>query len=67
MPRPALVTGAVLLILSVFSSPSFAVADCNWMTVGDSVATSVRASGPGRSSDGRDTSEANTSQAGRLI
>jgi len=67
MPRPALVTGAVLLILSVFSSPSFAAADCNWMTVRDSVATSVRASGQARSSDGRDTSEANTSQAGRLI
>jgi len=37
------------------------------MTVRDSVATSVRASGQARSSDGRDTSEANTSQAGRLI
>ena len=67
MPRPALVLGAVLLILSVFSSPSFAAADCNWMTVSSSVATSVGASGPALSSDDRDTCEANTSQAGRLI
>ena len=67
MSRPALVMGAVLLILSVFSSPSFATPDCNWMTVSDSVATSVWASGPALSSDGRDTCEANTSQTGRLI
>ena len=67
MSRPALVMGAVLLILSVFSSPSFAAADCNWLTVRDSVATSVWASGPALSSDGRDTCEANTSQTGRLI
>ena len=67
MPRPALVMGAVPLILSVFSSPSFAAADCNWLTVRGSVATSVWASGPALSSDGRDTCEANTSQAGRLI
>ena len=67
MSRPALVMGAVLLILSVFSSPSFAAADCNWLTVRDSVATSVWASGPALSSDGRDTCEANTSQARRLI
>ena len=67
MSRPALVMGAVLLILSVFSSPSFAAADCNWLTVRDSVATSVWASGPALSSNGRDTCEANTSQTGRLI
>ena len=66
MPRCALVEGAVLLILSAFSSPSFAAADCNWMTVGSSVATSVWASGPALSSDGLDTWEASTSQAGRL-
>ena len=67
MSRPALVMGAVLLILSVFSSPSFATPDCNWMTVSDSVATSVWASGPALSSDGRDTGEANTSQVAELI
>jgi len=67
MPRPALVMGAVLLILSVFSSPSFATPDCNWMTVSDSVATSVWASGPALSSDGRDTCEADTSHTGELI
>ena len=67
MSRPALVMGAVLLILSVFSSPSFATPDCNWMTVSDSVATSVWASGPALSSDGRDTCEADTSQTGKLI
>ena len=67
MSRPALVMGAVLLILSVFSSPSFAAADCNWLTVRDSVATSVWASGPALSSDGRDTCEADTSQTGKLI
>jgi hypothetical protein len=67
MPRPALVMGAVLLILSVLSSPSFAAADCNWMTVRNSVATSVWASGPAPSSDGRDTGEANTSQVAELI
>ncbi len=39
MPRCAFVVGAVLMILSVFSSPSFAAADCSWMTVKDSVAT----------------------------
>ncbi len=66
MPPSALVIGVVLLILSVFSSPSFAAADCNWMTVGSSVATSVWASGPALSSDGLDTWEASTSQAGRL-
>ena len=67
MPRPALVMGAVLLILSVFPSPSFAAADCSWMTARDSVAPSVGASGPALSSDDCDTCEANTSQAGRLI
>ena len=67
MPRPALVMGAVLLILSVLSSPSFAAADCSWMTVKDSVATSVWASDPALSSDGRDTGEANTSQVAELI
>ena len=67
MSRPALVMGAVLLILSVFSSPSFATPDCNWMTVSDSVATSVWASGPALSSDGRDTCEADTSQTGKRI
>ena len=67
MPRCALVVGAVLLILSAFSSPSFAAADCNWTTVRNSVATSVWASGPALSSDGRDTGEANTSQVAELI
>ena len=67
MPRPVLVMGPVLLILSVFSSPSFAAPDCNWMTASDSVATSVGARGPALSSDGRDTCEANTSKAGGLI
>ena len=67
MPRPALVMGAVPLILSVFSSSSFAAADCSWMTVKDSVATSVWASDPALSSDGRDTGEANTSQVAELI
>ena len=67
MSRPALVMGAVLLILSVFPSPSFAAADCSWMIVRDSVALSVWARGPALSSDGSDTCEANTSQAGRLI
>ena len=67
MPRPALVMGAVLLILSVLSSPSFAAADCSWMPVRDSVATSVWARGPALSSDGRDTGEANTSQVAELI
>ena len=67
IPRPALVMGAVLLILSVFLSPSFGTPDCNWMTVSDSVATSVWASGPALSSDDRYTGEADTSQAGRLI
>ena len=67
MSRPALVMGAVLLILSVFSSPSFSVVDCSWMPVRDSVATSVWARGPALSSDGRDTGEANTSQVAELI
>ena len=67
MPRCALVVGAVLLILSAFSSPSFAAADCNWMTVRNSVATSVWASGLALSSDGRDTGEANTPQVAELI
>ena len=67
MPRCALVVGAVLLILSAFSGPSFATPDCNWMTVSDSVATSVWASGPALSSDGRDTCEADTSHTGELI
>ena len=67
MPRPALVMGAVLLILSVLSSPSFAAADCSWMPVRDSVATSVWARGPALSSDGRDTGEANTPQVAELI
>ena len=67
MPRPTLVMGAGLLILSVFSSPSFATPDCSSMTVRNGVATSVGASGPALSSDGRDTREASTSQAGRLI
>ena len=67
MPRRALVMGAGLLILSAFSSPSFAAADCNWTTVRNSVATSVWASGPALSSDGRDTGEANTSQVAELI
>ena len=67
VPCHARVMGAVLLILNVFSSPSFAAADCNWMTVRGSVAPSVGASGPALASDGRDTCEANTSQARRLI
>ena len=67
MPRPALVVGAVLLILSAFSSPTFAAADCSWMTVKDSVATSVWASDPALSADGRDTGEADTSQVAELI
>ena len=67
MPRPVLVMGAVLLILSVFSSTSFAATDCNWMTASDSVATSVWASARALSSDGRDTCEADTSQTGELI
>ena len=67
MPRPALVMGAVLLILSVLSSPSFAAADCSWMTVRDSVSTFVWASSPALSSDGRDTGEANTAKVGGLI
>ena len=62
MPRPALVMGAVLLILSVLSSPSFAAADCNWMTVRNSVATSAWASGLALSSDGRYVYGTNTSQ-----
>ena len=67
VPCHAPVMGAVLLILSVFSSPSFAAANCNWMTIRGSVAPSVRTSGPAFASDGRDTCEANTSQARRLI
>jgi hypothetical protein len=67
MPRCAFVVDAVLMILSVFSSSSFAAADCSWMTVKDSVATSVWASGPALSSDGRDTCEADTSQVAELI
>ena len=67
MPCRAFVLGAVMMTLSVFSSPSFAAADCSWMTVKDSVATSVWASGPALSSDGRDTGEANTSQVAELI
>ena len=67
MSRPVPVLGAILLTLSVFSSPSFAAADCNWTTVSNSVATSVGARGPALSSDGRDTCEANTSKAGGLI
>ena len=62
MPRCALVEGAVLLILSAFSSPSFAAADCNWMTVRNSVATSAWASGLALSSDGRYVYGTNTSQ-----
>ena len=62
MPRCALVVGAVLLILSAFSSPSFAAADCNWMTVRNSVATSAWASGLALSSDGRYVYGTNTSQ-----
>ena len=67
MPGRALVTGAIVMILSVLSSPSFSVVDCSWMPVRDSVATSVWASGPALSSDGRDTGEANTSQVAELI
>ena len=67
MPGRALVTGAIVMILSVFSSPSFSVVDCSWMPVRDSVATSVWARGPALSSDGRDTGEANTSQVAELI
>ena len=67
MPCRAFVIGAVLMTLSVFSSPSFAAADCSWMTVRDSVSTLVWASGPALSSDGRDTCEANTAQVGGLI
>ena len=62
MPRRALVTGAGLLILSVFSSPSFATPDCSSMTVRNGVATSVGASGSALSPDGRLVQEANTSQ-----
>ena len=67
MPGRALVTGAIVMILSVFSSPSFSVVDCSWMPVRDSVATSVWARGPALSSDGRDTGEANTPQVAELI
>ena len=67
MPCRAFVLGAVMMTLSVFSSPSFAAADCSWMTVRDSVSTLVWASGPALSSDGRDTGEANTAKVGGLI
>ena len=67
MPRRALVMGAGLLILSAFSSPSFATPDCSSMTVRNGVATSVWASGPALSSDGRDTCKADTSQVAELI
>ena len=67
MPRCARVVGAVLMILSVFSTSSFTAAACSWMTVKDSVATSVWASDPALSADGRDTGEADTSQVAELI
>ena len=67
MPCRAFVLGAVMMTLSVLSSPSFSVVDCSWMPVRDSVATSVWASGPALSSDGRDTCEADTSQVAELI
>jgi hypothetical protein len=62
MPRRALVIGAVLMILRVFSRLSFAAPDWNTTPLGDSVATSVWATGMALSSDGRYVYGTNTSQ-----
>lgn len=62
MPCRAFVMGATVMILYVFSRPSFAVPA--WCTAPprDSVATSVSGSRLAFSSDGRYADEANTSQ-----
>ena len=62
MPRRALVIGAGLLFLSVFSRSSFAAPDWSKMPLRDSVATSMWASGSAFLSDARHIEETNTSQ-----
>jgi hypothetical protein len=62
MPRLALVIGAVLMILRVFSRLSFAAPDWSTTPLRDSVPTSVWASGVALSSDVRYVYEADTSQ-----
>ena len=62
MPRRALIIGAGLLFLSVFSRSSFAAPDWSLTPLRDSVATSVWTSGSALSSDARHIKETNTSQ-----
>ena len=62
MPRRAIVRGAGLLFLSVFSKSSFAAPDWSLTSLRDSVATSVWASGSTLLSDARHIEETNTSQ-----
>ena len=62
MPRRAIVRGAGLLFLSVFSKSSFAAPDWSLTSLRDSVATSVWASGSALLSDARHIEETNTSQ-----
>ena len=62
MPRRAIIIGAGLLFLSVFSRSSFAAPDWSLTPLGDGVATSVWASGSALSSDARHIEETNTSQ-----
>jgi hypothetical protein len=62
MPRLAVVIGAFVMILRVFSRLSFVAPDWNTTPLRGSVATSVWATGMALSSDGRYVYGTNTSQ-----